>query len=111
MSILTKIENLIKAKGINKKIFLEAMELNKSTWGDWERGSSSGYYKILDKIAEYLGVSTDYLFGITEKPAPPDITPEEALKIYLKHTAGKDLTDSDYRRAARILEASFENEE
>jgi len=66
MQVLRNIEQLIKEKGINKKIFLEAMGMNKTTWSNWEKGYSSTFYENISKIADYFNVSTDYLLGRTE---------------------------------------------
>ena len=63
MSTLDKILELIKQKGITQQAFLRDMGLDKSTISDWKRGSNQSYKKHIEKIADYFGVSIDYLLG------------------------------------------------
>jgi len=70
MEVIKRIEALIKNKGISKGTFLKAIGQNKSTWGNWERGASKTYYEYIPQIAQYLNVSTDYLFGLSDEPMP-----------------------------------------
>lgn len=63
MSTLDTILELIKQKGITQQAFLRDMGLDKSTISDWKRGSNQSYKKHIEKIADYFGVSIDYLLG------------------------------------------------
>ena len=67
---LEKILNLLKTKGIKDKDFVSAIGLYSSALSEWKSGKSVSYKKHIDKIAEYLGVSVDYLLGRTDDPLP-----------------------------------------
>jgi len=68
---LERILNLLKQKGIKDQILIQAIGLNKSAMSDWKSGRSKSYKKHIDKIADYLGVSSDYLLGRSDDPLPP----------------------------------------
>ena len=68
---LEKILNLLKTKGIKDKDFVSAIGLYSSALSEWKSGKSVSYKKHIDKIADYLGVSSDYLLGRSDDPLPP----------------------------------------
>lgn len=60
---------LCKEKGVKPAAVAEACGISRSTISTWK---SKGYAPRIDKlnlIADYFGVTTDYLLGQTEKPA------------------------------------------
>ncbi len=61
MDTLYKILSLIKKNGLSDNEFTKKAGLNKSAVSDWKSGKTSSYNKHLPKIAEVLGVTTDYL--------------------------------------------------
>ena len=60
---------------------------------DWKSGRLKSYKKYLHGIAEFLGVSVEYLRGETDIKEKPLSENEERLKELYNLTA--DLTDSD----------------
>lgn len=67
---IERILNLLKTKGIKDKDFVSAIGIYSSALSEWKSGKSVSYKKHIDKIAEYLGVSVDYLLGRTDDPLP-----------------------------------------
>lgn len=67
---LERIIDLIKIKGITDKQFLKDNGLARSAMSDWKSGRITSYKKNIADIAYYFGVSTDYLLGKTDDPAP-----------------------------------------
>ena len=63
---IERILNLLKTKGIKDK----DIGIYSSALSEWKSGKSVSYKKHIDKIAEYLGVSVDYLLGRTDDPLP-----------------------------------------
>lgn len=63
---------LIKEKGITKNKLLLDLGLNKTSFLNWEQRGNVPNGDVVLKIAEYLGVSTDYLLTGKEKEASLD---------------------------------------
>jgi len=58
-------------------------DLKPKTVYDWKRGKSSSYLKMLPKLSELFGISTDYLLGNEQKKKPSSF--EDSLSIDEKH--------------------------
>nr|DAW95628.1 MAG TPA: Repressor protein CI [Bacteriophage sp.] len=65
-----KILSCMKMRNITDKQLTKDIGINKSAVTDWKTGKTKSYKKYIDKIAEYLGVSVDYLLGRTDDPLP-----------------------------------------
>ena len=51
--------------------FAQVLGVAQQTVGGWEKNNSSPNYDLLNKIADYFNVTTDYLLGRdTQAPAP-----------------------------------------
>lgn len=69
--------------GLDRAAFAERIGAYKATYSAWENGSLPGSSQFPD-LARALGVSTDYLYGLTDDPTPPGETqpqPEGQLTI------------------------------
>ena len=69
--------------GLDRAAFAEKLGLYKATYSAWENGALPGSGQFPD-LAKGLGVSTDYLYGLTDDPAPPEARqpqPEGQLTI------------------------------
>lgn len=66
MDTLNKILYLLENKCVSQQDFADAIGVKKYTISEWKNGKSKSYKKYIDKIADFLGVSTDYLLGTTE---------------------------------------------
>lgn len=69
---LKRILELADTKGISDVELAKLLGLNvgNKTISAWKRGYSKTYYSLLPKFSKILGVSTDYLFGLTDNPKP-----------------------------------------
>ena len=70
--VLVKITTLLKEKGKRQKALCEYLGLNQQAYTNWKNGSNDSYLKYLPEIADYFGVTTDYLLGRTSAPIPAD---------------------------------------
>lgn len=70
MLFLNRITELIHSQGITKNKLLVDLELNKSSFFDWERRGTVPSGDVVAKIADYFNVSADYLLGRTDDPRP-----------------------------------------
>ncbi|TQE88657.1 helix-turn-helix domain-containing protein [Ureibacillus terrenus] len=66
-----RIRALRKAKKLSQKEFGKLFGLAESTIGMYERDERKPDYELLNKFADFFGVSTDYLLGRTDTPEPP----------------------------------------
>jgi len=70
MLTIEKINELIKNSGKSKTEFLSNCNFNHNMFDDWKRKGMNPTAEKLIKIAQYFGVSTDYLLGLTDNPKP-----------------------------------------
>lgn len=66
LSTLNKICALLEQQGKKQKDLTDFLGISKNSFTDWKSGRIKSYNKHLPAIAEFLGVSTDYLLGRTE---------------------------------------------
>lgn len=69
--------NLCAKKGISESKAAESIGLNRSAVAKWKKGAVPGG-KTMQKLADYFGVTTDYLLGSETEKAP---TPEGERQI------------------------------
>lgn len=93
MCIIDRITSLLKARGASQIEFSEALsspKVTKQTITDWKSGKSKSYYEYIPEIANYFGVSCDYL-----------LTGKEHI------VSGIDLTDSEIKLLAEFRKLDF----
>lgn len=91
MSTLDKICTLLEQQGKKQKDLTDFLGISKNSFTDWKSGRIKSYTKHLPKIAEFLGVSTDYLLGVENKKASAENS-DEALMFALYGDDNKDIT-------------------
>lgn len=82
-SVLDKILNLMEQRGTTQKDICDYLGISKQSFSEWKAKRSMSYTKHLPKIAEFFGVSVDYLLGRdmpAEKPFPDNIQPVEVVR-------------------------------
>lgn len=78
-----RLKNLRKKSGYSQKEFAELVHLHQVQYGRYERGDSRPYADTLTKIADALGVSTDYLLeGQEEDAIIADMEDKELLRLF-----------------------------
>lgn len=82
MSFISQIETLLKENGISKKKMLADLGLSINSFTNWSKRGTIPSAKVLDEIANYFGVSVDYLL---EKSSDTN-SPEDARLISLIKT-------------------------
>ena len=66
--------------GLSRKEFAESIGEYAGTYSAWENASMGGSGSI-PKLALCLGTTTDYLFGLTDDPMPPQKAPEGQMML------------------------------
>lgn len=56
---------LLDRRNADQKDLADYLGTKKQTVTDWKKGKTKSYQKSIDKIAEFFGVSVDYLLGRT----------------------------------------------
>lgn len=74
-----RVKELRKKTGLGKKEFAQSIGEYSNTYSAWENNSMPGCDRV-PKLALCFGVTTDYLFGLTDDPTPPTL-PEGQLMI------------------------------
>lgn len=72
MSFISQIETLLKENGITKKKMLADLGLSINSFTNWSKRGTIPSAKVLDEIANYFGVSVDYLLEKSSDTNPPE---------------------------------------
>lgn len=80
LSILNKISSLLKEQGKTQKALCAHLGLKQQAFTNWKNNDNDSYMKYLPQIAEFFGVSVDYLLG-TPSPAEASLLPADLLEI------------------------------
>ena len=66
MSFDKRFKELRKGRSLKQGDIADIFNTDRSTIGKWEQGRSTPTVEMLTVIANYFGVSTDYLLGISD---------------------------------------------
>lgn len=89
-------EKLLMERGVTAYKVAKATGISTGSMTDWKKGRSAPKVDKLQKIADYFGVSVDYLLGNESKektPAEADVTFDDFT--YAMYGEAKELTDED----------------
>lgn len=67
MNILDRILAEMNRKDIQQKDLTSFLGIKETAFAKWKKGINTSYLKYISQIAEFLGVSTDYLLGNEQK--------------------------------------------
>lgn len=68
MNFSNQIKQLRKNRKINQEELAKIVDVGRTSVGKWENGNNYPTVEVLDKLATYFGVTTDYLLGRNELP-------------------------------------------
>lgn len=63
MTTIERIFDTMDKKNIKQIELADYLNISKTAISEWKKGNSKSYNKYIDKIAEFLHVTTDYLLG------------------------------------------------
>jgi len=117
---MERLKQLRLDKGLYQKDIAAYLGVDRTTYVKYENGSSEPDNKTLSRIADYFGVTVDYLLG-REETKKPLVTPavttddEELIDILeelrsrpemrMLFSLSKNATKQDVEDAVRIIEA------
>lgn len=112
---MSVINDLRKKSGLSQKEFADLFNVHQTAVSQWETGKTTPDKETLIKIANYFGVSIDYLLGNTEQKEKPLVNEDEELTEYLDElknrpemkmlfSLAKGATKEDVEKAVKIIE-------
>lgn len=95
MTINNRLKELRSAVGLNQSEMAEKLGVSVSSYQKYEREKNSimPSIEVLIKIAEFFGVSVDYLLGRENQSESDNITSKETIREHLN--AILDILDGD----------------
>ena len=63
MNMITRIEKMLNEQGIKRSTMLADLDIPSSTFSTWKKKDSDPDLKSVIKLANYLGVSMDYILN------------------------------------------------
>lgn len=103
---------LCKQKGISPSAAAIEMGINKGTVSIWKSKGTTPQTAILGKIADYFGVSVDYLLGNDQKqkaPAESEGVSDDDIKFAL-FNGSDNITDEMFEEVKRFAQFIQERE-
>lgn len=87
--------------------------LTHNIFGNWKAGRNTSYKKYIHAIANYLGVSVEYLRGETDNKYPTDSgvsPPDELIKFALFGGDAETISDEAFEDVKRFAQIVAEKE-
>lgn len=103
-----RISELRKQAGMSQFQLAKVLNVATSTLGMYETGKREPSLKVMNRIANYFNVTTDYLLGRPELKKETDIDLDNALDNAVAYN-GKPISDDDRAMAKSLLQAYFGN--
>ena len=101
--IFKRIDELMRQQKKRQRELNQYLGLTHSTYDNWKRGTSESFMKYIEKIAEYLNVSPNYLIcGKDDVSLPINKRKEDEDRII--HMI-RSLPEKELTRLLRIIEA------
>lgn len=106
---------ICKEHGISPSRAAEACGINRSNVSNWKANGYTPRSDVLNKIADYFGVSVDYLLGNEQKKELPDDTDSELAELLedfktnpelrTLFSLGKNASPEDLRTMINVIKA------
>ena len=65
-----RLRDLREDRDLNQTQVAEILQVHQTTYSEYERGRTNVPVPVLHTLADYYGVSVDYLLGRTDDPRP-----------------------------------------
>ncbi|MCH4169348.1 MAG: helix-turn-helix domain-containing protein [Streptococcaceae bacterium] len=104
MSLFDNVSKLAKQRNINLTDLAEELGLSRHAFYKWK--TSSPKAETLEKVADYFGVSIDYLLDRDSVSLNEDL--EDSIDVAMLYS-GKKLNDVDRATIKALLKGYFDN--
>lgn len=78
---MMNLKKLRKERNLSQKQFAEIFHSSQNTVSQWENGTREPSIKTIQDIANFFGVTTDYLLGNDDTPKKSDLTNRDKREI------------------------------
>ena len=102
MCTLDIVKALLKSERKTQQELCRYLGVSKQAFTEWNGGRNTSYKKYLPQIAEFFGVSVDYLLGKTEQKEKSPSVSDEEIKFAL--FGGGEITDEMWAEVKRYAE-------
>lgn len=99
---MLRIKELCEQKRLQQKQVAQDLGIAASTMSQYATGSREPDFGTLNRIADYFGVSTDYLLGRTDNPSPIG---EVAAAHFKDDKIFSDLTEEEQEAVRGVIAA------
>ena len=83
MNYIDRIEELLKSRKIQKSKMLGDLKLSINSFTNWKNRGTTPSGETLQRIADYFGVTVDYLLGKDQEKKPSETEDLEAVRVAL----------------------------
>lgn len=90
-----RLRELRSSKGLNQNGVGKLVGREQSAISKWERGECEPDHKSLEILADYYGVSIDYILGRSDEPNPGPAVAQESAREVLAGEGVRILLDAD----------------
>ena len=123
--IMGRILGLLNKQGLSQRELADYLGVHQQVTTDWKNGKSKSYTKYISQIADYLGVSADYLLGtetikVVDEERNTIVLDDDTLEIIrdlrerpemkMVFSTMKKATKEDIIQAVKIIEALKDND-
>lgn len=104
-----RLKSLRKKAGLTQKQIAEKLQVGQNSYSNWEKGKRTPIQPTIEKLAEILNTSTDYLLGKTDIPDRDlEIDIDNAIDNSVAYD-GTPITDNDREIIKNFLKDYFSN--
>lgn len=75
MCILNKITSLLKEQRKSQKALCEYLGIKQQAFTNWKNGDNDSFMKYLPQIADFFGVTVDFLISDQQKKSTAEVDP------------------------------------
>ena len=100
-----RVQNLRTDLGLSMEQLAQKLSISKSRVNMWENSGVIPRRDMLLKVADFFGVSTDFLLGSTQEGK----LPVEDKEVQIIQRGLKDMNAEQHKKALKILAAAFDD--
>ena len=104
--ILEKVLDLLSKQDKTQKELCDFIGINGNVFTSWKNGRNKSYTKHLPKIAEFFGVSVEFLLGKEKSPAGAELS-EKDIKLVEAYHKSEPVIQSTVDRLLGIEEKLY----
>ena len=85
--VFVRIDKLLNNQGKQQKELIDFLAMARNTYGNWKTQKNKSYMKHIDEIADFFGVSPNYLIRGEDNPNHYSSHEEEIIRLFRKLSA------------------------